>query len=97
MTTLQELIAQKAAIEQKIAETRQREMAEAISKVHAIVAEYGLTADDVFPNGKAKAKGKSTGKVAAKYRDPLSGKTWTGRGVAPTWIAGKDRSAFAIV
>ncbi|MFM1909183.1 MAG: hypothetical protein RL459_66 [Pseudomonadota bacterium] len=97
MTTLQELIAQKAAIEQKIAETRQREMTEAVTKVRAIVAEYGLTADDVFPNGKVKTKGKSTGKVAAKYRDPLSGKTWTGRGVAPKWIEGKDRSAFAIV
>lgn len=97
MTTLQELIAQKAAIEQQIAETRQREMTEAVARVHAIVAEYGLTAEDVFPNGKTKAKGKSTGKVAAKYRDPLSGKTWTGRGVAPKWIEGKDRSAFAIV
>ena len=35
-------------------------------------------------------------KVAAKYRDPTTGKTWTGRGVAPKWIAGKDRDAFRI-
>jgi len=97
MSTLQELIAQKAELEQKIAETRQRELAEAIAKARAIVAEYGLTADDVFPSGKAKVKGRSTGKVAAKYRDPVTGKTWTGRGVAPKWIEGRDRSAFAIV
>jgi DNA-binding protein H-NS len=33
----------------------------------------------------------------AKYRDPASGKTWTGRGKPPLWIAGaKDRQAFLI-
>ena len=31
------------------------------------------------------------------YRDPKSGKTWTGRGKPPNWIAkAKDRSAFLI-
>ena len=32
------------------------------------------------------------GKVAPKYRDPATGQTWTGRGKAPKWIDGKDRS-----
>jgi DNA-binding protein H-NS len=33
----------------------------------------------------------------AKYRDPKTGKTWTGRGKPPLWIAGaKDRQAFLI-
>lgn len=33
----------------------------------------------------------------AKYRDPKTGKTWTGRGKPPNWIAGaKNRDAFAI-
>ncbi len=32
-----------------------------------------------------------------KYRDPATGKTWTGRGKPPTWIAGaQDRDAFLI-
>jgi len=32
-----------------------------------------------------------------KYRDPQTGKTWTGRGKPPTWIVGvKDRSALLI-
>jgi len=34
--------------------------------------------------------------VAPKYRDPATGKTWTGRGKAPKWIDGKDRSKFLI-
>lgn len=30
---------------------------------------------------------KRHGKVAAKYRDPVSGVTWTGRGRLPKWVA----------
>ena len=34
---------------------------------------------------------------AAKYRDQATGKTWTGAGRAPAWIAcAKDRSKFLI-
>ena len=35
-------------------------------------------------------------KVAPKYRDPSTGKTWTGRGKAPLWLAGKDKASFLI-
>ncbi|WP_321935215.1 H-NS histone family protein [Paraburkholderia sp. J8-2] len=35
--------------------------------------------------------------VAPKYRDPASGTTWSGRGLAPLWIRGaKDRTAYLI-
>ena len=39
--------------------------------------------------GKAsKSKGRSTGKVAPKYRNPANEKeTWTGRGRQPRWVA----------
>ena len=30
----------------------------------------------------------------AKYQDPASGKTWSGMGRVPFWIAGKDRTKF---
>lgn len=34
------------------------------------------------------AKGRSTGKVAPKYRNPANAKeTWTGRGKQPRWLA----------
>lgn len=37
------------------------------------------------------------GPQAAKYQDPKSGATWSGRGRAPAWLAGaKDRSKFLI-
>ncbi|WP_082883355.1 H-NS family nucleoid-associated regulatory protein [Caballeronia calidae] len=32
----------------------------------------------------------------ARYQDPVSGATWSGRGRAPNWIAGKDRDQFLV-
>ncbi len=98
MKTLESLFAQKADIEKQIADLRNQGRLDAIEKTRALVAEFGLTPDEVFGGTKRKpGKGSLAGtKVAAKYRDPETGKTWTGRGVAPKWIAGKERDAFLI-
>lgn len=92
-----ELLQQREALEQAISAARQREISQAVAKVRELVAEFGLIAQDIFPGrGGAKAAGKVTSKVAAKYRDPATGQTWTGRGKAPKWIEGKDRAQFVI-
>lgn len=100
MASLKELIAKKSALEKQIAEARHREVKEAIANVRAIVAEFELTPADVFPKGGAKVKRAARRAPAApapaRYRDPVSGHTWTGRGRAPKWIAGKDRAEFEI-
>ena len=47
--------------------------------------------------GAAAHKGQRKGPQPAKYRDPKSGATWSGRGPAPAWLAtAKDRSKFLI-
>jgi DNA-binding protein H-NS len=97
MATLKELIAQKEALEKEISATREKEYRDAIAKVKSMVAEFGLTAGDVFGAGRpARKPGKTGMKVAPKYRDPASGKTWTGRGVAPAWIKDRNRDDFLI-
>ena len=98
MSTLAELIKQREALEAQIAQVRQTELADAIGKVKALVAEFGLTAQDVFGGAKRgpKAAGTVKNPVAAKYRDAATGQTWTGRGKAPKWIEGKDRAQFVI-
>lgn len=45
---------------------------------------------------KPSSRDRRVGKVAPKYRDPATGATWTGRGIAPKWIADKDRSKYLI-
>ncbi len=100
MSTLQDLLAQREALDRQIEETRRNARRDAIARAQSLVHEFGLTAADVFGGagrGPAKSGSASSGrKVAPKYRDPATGKTWTGRGRAPTWLEGKDRAQFLI-
>ena len=87
-----ELPKQCEALEQQINEARRRELATAVAQVRELVAEYGLTQQDVFPTGRTGRTSATSGvKVAPKYRDPV-----TGRGKAPKWIQHEDREKFAI-
>ena len=86
--SLQDLLAQRAEIEKKIADAQREERSAAIAKVKSMMAEFGLTAADIA--GKVPAvrssAGKPTGKVAAKYRNGTTGETWSGRGLQPKWL-----------
>jgi DNA-binding protein H-NS len=97
-SSYKELLQQREVLEQAIEGARQREIAQAVQKVREIIAEFGLTVQDVFPSGRsAKVSGsKSVNKVAPKYLDPATGQTWTGRGKAPKWIDGQDRAKYLI-
>lgn len=55
MTTYKELLKQREALEQQISEARRRELSDAISQVRSLVAEFGLTSQDVFPTGRARS------------------------------------------
>lgn len=90
MTSYAELIAQKKLLDEQIANAKKAESEKALQTVLQLVQEFGLTAQQVFP-WKPQPK-----KVAAKYRDPDTGATWSGRGKPPQWIAGKDRAPFVI-
>jgi DNA-binding protein H-NS len=91
MPTLQELLAQRAEIEKKIADVQREERTAAINKVRQTMAEFGLTAADIagkapMARSSGAGTGKSTGKVAAKYRNAQTGETWSGRGLQPKWL-----------
>jgi DNA-binding protein H-NS len=102
MSTYQELLAQKAELERKIENARKQELAEAITKIKALMAQYNITLADLggkSPSGKS-ASGKAS-KIAPKYRNPATGETWTGRGRQPKWVeaalaSGKQLSDLAI-
>ena len=97
MTTLKDLMAQREAIEKQITNLRQSEIADSVAKVRALIAEYGLTQSDIFGGAAKVRKVKEAGsKVAAKYRDPISGKEWSGRGLAPKWLQGKEKTDYLI-
>ena len=63
--------------------------------VRELCAEHRIAGADLAPSA-SKGKPRVTGAVPPKYRDPVTGQTWTGRGKEPVWIRGKDRAAFLI-
>ncbi|RYG11807.1 MAG: H-NS histone family protein [Burkholderiales bacterium] len=116
-TELQQQIAEAEAkvndLRQKLAEQKNSERAQAIASAKELIKAHGLNAADLGFLGrgapsKAAAKGAAKpatgdkrGTVAAKYRDSASGKTWTGRGKTPAWMAaelaaGKNKQDFLI-
>ena len=102
MSKLQELLAQREALERQIEQTKREERADAIAKVRALMAEYGLTLADLSGKPAApKAGPKPGGKVPPKYRDASTGQTWSGRGLQPNWLkaalaAGRKLEDFAV-
>jgi DNA-binding protein H-NS len=105
MSSYKELLAKREELEQAIAEARKIELSEAIGKAKALISDFGLTQMDLFDSEKSAKTAKvradgteKTGrqKVAPKYKDPITGATWTGRGKAPKWIDGQDRTRFVI-
>lgn len=94
MPSYKELLAQKAKLEEQLESVRLKELEQVIAQVKQVVADYGLTAEDIGLVSKGKSKVKRA--VAPKYQDPKTGATWTGRGRAPAWIAGKNYERFLI-
>lgn len=94
MSTLAELLAQKAELERLIAEQARAEREQAIAQVRQLMAEHGLTLADIGGSARPQALRGQRGtaepapaaKVAPKYRHPETGQTWSGRGLQPTWL-----------
>ena len=64
---------------------RMNELVAVIGQIKAEIKAYNLTPKDLGFLMPATIKGR---KVPAKYRDPVSGKTWSGRGRTPLWVNG---------
>lgn len=103
MSTLQQLLDQKAALEKQIETTRKQAKSEAIAQVKSLMSEYGLTAADLAgkTTGGKPASAVKGSKVAAKYRNSATGESWSGRGLQPKWLkaalaSGRKLQDFAV-
>ncbi len=73
------------------------EKSSTILKVRQLMETYGISAKEIFGRGTAReAAGQDRRKVEPKYRDPVTGNQWTGRGKPPRWIDGKNRDDYLI-
>ena len=78
----------KSELEQKEAEKAEKEKQANIERIQALMAQSGLTPEDLTPSSKRggkKATSKARGAVAPKYRLVVNGEEylWTGRGRTP--------------
>ncbi|MBT2792994.1 H-NS histone family protein [Paraburkholderia strydomiana] len=85
-----QLRAQQEALNKQLAEARERETLLVLNEIVQKMGEYGITVSELT----GRKVGVQSNEPEAKYRDPVSGSTWSGRGRAPAWIAGKDRDEF---
>jgi DNA-binding protein H-NS len=103
MATLEELEAQRTVVTKQIEAIRRESREQAILEIRRLLNQHGLSASDVASastknSGAAKVGGR---KVAPKYRDPVTGQTWSGRGLKPKWMveaiaAGRHADSFLI-
>jgi DNA-binding protein H-NS len=113
MATLAQLESQIRKLQRRADALRERESVQVIAQIRAMMDEYGLTTADLAKAGlgAAKQRGRKTGsknsaglkngamkpKLPPKYRDPLSGATWSGHARPPAWIKdAPDRSVYLI-
>ena len=79
---------------------KRRDKKPALRTIAGLMRDHGISVDDVRGSlngggkGHAAAKGnKRTGrKVAAMYKNPKTGETWTGRGRPARWIAAAEKA-----
>ena len=106
MARLQELLEQRQDIERQIRDVRSSQRTDAIIQIRKLMAEYGLTPANLTSASVARKGGQvprsaSRRPVAPKYRHPMSGATWSGRGLKPKWLSeelanGKALADFAL-
>ncbi len=85
-----------AELEIQMTASRQAEFPTVLDDIRARVAEYGFTEQEIF--GRRRGSSPIPESVSpAKYRDPLSGATWSGRERAPNWIKdAKNHDRFLV-
>lgn len=94
MASYQELMSQIEGLKRQAEDARKQEMAGAVAKIKHIMAEYGIDPSDLFPGRGGKAKRAGSGIV--KFRDPVSGQGWSGRGRRPGWVANLEAQGKTI-
>lgn len=90
-TSLDQLLHAKAELDARIEQIQREEKAQRIFEIHDAMARHGITLADLGNRRGRADKGKArAGAGIPKYRDPATGKTWTGRGRPPAWfLAGR--------
>ncbi|WP_028220289.1 H-NS histone family protein [Paraburkholderia oxyphila] len=93
MSSYKELIAQREQLEAQLQEAFKEERMNVLDEIVRKMKLHRITLDEV----RGPAPAAKVSKVPPKYRDPVTGNEWSGRGKPPNWIKDEpDRSRFLI-
>lgn len=97
MATYRELLTQRRELQVELDRRRGTEREEMIAVILRQMLDYEITVRDLIAaNGRRRPRKRAP--APAKYRDPGSGSTWSGRGKPPRWIRdATDRDQFLII
>lgn len=88
---LVELIKQRDALNEQIKEAKAVEKKQAIKTIKTIAKAFDI---DLSKIGKKQI---AKNPLSPKYRDPVTGDTWAGRGKTPLWLKDKDRTEYELI
>lgn len=98
MSSYDELLAQRAAIEEELAQLHESARAEAVTSIKSLVEKFGITDVEVFgrPVRSVRAVVQDPSVLKPMYRNPSTGETWAGRGRRPGWMNTRPEHEFLI-
>jgi DNA-binding protein H-NS len=96
MPTYQEYQEQIAKLQALAEQARQNEIAEARRQIQALMQKHNLDLAALVKSTRKSKPGPKKGTAKAKYRDPETGATWSGRGRAPLWLKHRVKDDFLI-
>lgn len=96
MQSYKQLQDQIKQLQKQADDLRKKELSDAINKIKSIMNEYNITINDLGLSSRKKRTAKKTRVIKPLYKDPVSGKTWSGRGRSPVWFDNKNKDKFLI-
>lgn len=96
MASYKQLTEQLEKLHQEVAIAHEKEVAEAIEDIKRKIVEYDLTIEELGFAVKRGGKAVMKQPLPARYRNPKTGETWSGRGRPPGWLAGRNKERFLI-
>jgi DNA-binding protein H-NS len=89
--TYAKLVKQLAELDSEIERVRHIDRSGVIAEIRAQMRDYGIKPSELV----GRKRGRSP--APARYWNPETGETWTGRGQRPQWLDGKNSKEFLIV
>ena len=96
MTRLVQLLTEFDELRMRQETARKQKRMEIVAEIRRIMVELRISPRELGI-GNRPGSGPARPAPLPKYRDPVTGETWSGRGREPAWIVGRDRELFRIV